>query len=368
MTGRFILFSVLMAVAVAPTYASLEPGQWEISSDGNRFSLDANQADLKSILGAIRELSPADFMLRAIPDHHVSVRCFNVPLDDLLNRLGLNFVLLYERQSDDDDFTLAKGWLGVPESSKPQAPSPFSAEPSLSAEKSDRPPLTDSARSLLSAGKPGDTYCAAFPITVRVDGNMIDWPEGVPRHKVDHTMFVGDNGPTDDADASFSLGGVADDDYLYLSIDVLDDQKAAEKASSLPLAIDDYIHLLVGAGDNGQEPVSVKINRHHVLTTAAGSDRLQTAARQYVSFNSGSRAAIIDSPSGWKLEVAVPFSALGIQGSTARELQFNVLLHDADKGKEATSLLAWNRSGKLAVHPAAPVGAGMGAMRVLDIR
>jgi hypothetical protein len=366
-TAMQIRYNILFFICLtATTFAasSIEPGQWELSSNGEVYSLHANAAGIRPILDAIREISPADFRIRAFQDKDITLQTYNVPLDSLLVALGLSFVLLYEQADSESSYQLSKGWISNSESpDNSRSRNPF-ADTSPPAGKSDAPGQTipENIRRELEAAKPNEEYRAASPITVKIDGNAGDWPSGIPRQFVSHEFLVAGNAPTNDADASFGLAGAADDDYLYLAIDISDDRRATDKADKLPLAMDDSLEIVIIAGGN---PVNAVINRHHVLTARSdGDDTLQTASRQLVSFNNGTKAAIINANDGWKLEVAVPLDSLGNKSEKVTSVGFNVLLHDADKGEDEPSVLSWSSGGSL-VSGHTP---GNGMLRILKMQ
>ncbi len=372
----FTATAMILAVVIrAGADAELESGQWRMSSDGTLYSIDANRADVKDILRALQEVSPSEFRIRDFRDREVSLRLYNVTLGTLLDRLDLSFTLQYEKFSGDDEYTLSKGWVSFFDP-QPAQPNPF-AGPGLAAGGGITTPsagtgagvFPEKARALLAEVKEREEYNAAFPVTVKLDGTKSDWPESIPRQFISHQAIVTAHAPTNDTDASFGVAGVADDDYLYLALDVADDLKATNRASALPLMTDDNLQIVVGTGKAGEKPVTVTINRHHVLAAqAAGSDGIQAAAKQYVSFHGGTKAAIIDSPNGWAVEVAVPFSLLGVKGKDASTLGFNVLMNDADLGEKDFATLSWSRYTKLTAFSPSATSSSLGTLRVLDVR
>ena len=194
----------------------------------------------------------------------------------------------------------------------------------------------------------GPLYRSAYAVPIALDGDVGEWPEGVPWHVVSHEMGI--NSPTNDTDASFRVASVADEENLYLAIDITDDMKAVTNAMRLPLAEDDSLQLLIdvdgpGVPKDGSVDLEFTINRHHVLQTTPNG--LRTAARQYVSHYGGARAAIVDAPDGWKLEVSVPFSTFGFRLRDEQEIGFNLVLNDYDAEDEEEHRLFWNSTGRL---------------------
>jgi len=365
MNIRLVIIAICLFTASSRAAETLASGRWELSSDGEFYSLNANRADIREILDAIREISPADFHIRTLHEKEITLQRYNVPLDKLLDSLELSFVLQYERADNEKDYQVSRGWISFSEpasSSAPRSPFADTSSPSGSAAKTGQT-IPEEIRHQLAAAKPNQEYRAPSPVTVKVDGNPGDWPAGIPRQQVSHQQLISGQAPTNDADASFGLAGAADDEYLYLAIDITDDLLATNRASTLPLTRDDNLEIIISAGG---VPVSAVINRHHVLTGREdGDDSLQTTARQLVSFNNGTKAAIMNSGDGWKLEVAVPLESLADNAGKVNALGFNVLLHDADQGEGDPSILSWSSGGTLV--PGQSIANGSGILRILKM-
>lgn len=361
---RFIWMITLFATTAGAAEEVL-PGRWELSSDGELYSLNANQAGIRPILDAIREISPADFRIRAFQDRDVTLQTYNIPLDELLEHLELSFVLQYERANNEDGYQISKGWISFSEPASATAPrSPFAdtAPPSDSSANPGQQTIPDEIRRQLAAAKSNEEYRAVSPITVKVDGTTGDWPTGIPRQFVSGRQLIAGPAPTNNADASFGLAGAADENYLYLAIDIADDRLAFDKADKLPLAQDDNLEIIITASG---VPVSAVINRHHVLTSRVdGDDSLQTTSRQLVSYHNGTKAAIMNSGNGWQLEIAVPLDSLGDKADV-NALGFNVLLNDVDQGEGSPTVLSWSSVGTLV--PGQSSYNGSGVLRILKV-
>ena len=91
----------------------LAPGQWELNVAGSMYSLRANEADLSDVVSAIDAMTPADVRLRSLPDRHVSGTFHDLGLDDLLDRMDVDYVLFYDRGDAPDRAVLRRALIGL---------------------------------------------------------------------------------------------------------------------------------------------------------------------------------------------------------------------------------------------------------------
>lgn len=349
----------------------MEKGSWRISSDGERFSLESQEAALSSVLEAVQELVSIEIRVRDFEDHPVSIRMDDVPLDRLLERLGLSYVLTYRREGGGEDYQLETGWVAF----FPPAPgadagravtSPFHPSRTAQAGEPDKSeawpaPVVEA----LKAGVNGEEYRAAFPVSITVDGAVVDWPEGAPVHTVASRGPDGSTVSTNrDKDASFAMKGVADDDYLYLALHVSDDLRATNNLAALRSLPDDTLEVRLSSSDEGAEPVRITIQRHHVFASATPGGVLEVAPRQFVSFSEGTRAVIVDGPEGWTVEMAVPLERLGPSTPSQTRYGFDVVLTDRDSGEDSAARISWRSAGRVVRTP----GDELGALRLWDVR
>jgi len=184
-------------------------------------------------------------------------------------------------------------------------------------------------------------YRSAVPVSPKIDGRTADWPDGVPIQSITSVAAIGSRVPTNDADASFTMAGVADGTNMYLSLAVRDDRKAVTNAVASPWQNDDSLRLILAPP--GGTGVTVTINRHHVLSAVPNAAGVpQAVPVQFVSYNSGVKAAIVDHAEGWGLEVAVPLAPFGVATQNNARLGFNILLQDVDAGRNEPAVLSWN--------------------------
>ena len=113
-----VICTVLLASAVLAALAVMEdeveerlrPGHWRISTDGEIFSLSANEAPVEDLFLAIQNLASGKVRAEKVGEGRVSARYYNVPLDELLSRLGIEYVLVYQRGAH-DGYELESGWV-----------------------------------------------------------------------------------------------------------------------------------------------------------------------------------------------------------------------------------------------------------------
>jgi len=354
-------------------------GTWEISGDGEVFSFQADGADPADIIRGLEAMSGVTLNIKRLPVEKVSVKYFNVTLDQLMYRLGLDYVLEYTMNEKGDQYELSRGWINYTEPVRNTADEFIAVTPDQ--DNTGQPgqgsmngnsifPEEIRKKLAVSAPEPNESpiYRAAYPVSPTLDGRTGDWPVGVPWQEVSSRSSVGVNAPTNDLDASFAMAGVADGTNMYLALAIRDDLKAVTNRARLPLVNDDSIRLLLSS-PGGANPVSININRHHVLTsspTSAGA--LKAAPVQFVSYHNGVKAVIRDDDDGWRVEMSVPLDPLGVNVANDKTIGFNVLLNDADASEPENSILSWSRNASLQYSPDDQTNSGLGQMEFIDVR
>lgn len=367
-----LLLTILLTIRVTAV------GTWEISGDGEVFSFQADEADPADIIRGLEAMSGVTLNVKRLPTEKVSVKYFNVTLDQLMYRLGLDYVLEYTKNKEDGQFELSRGWINYSEPVRKKSGDFVEVTPD---QETSGLPGTDTGggdlifpeevRKKLAVAAPGSdespTYRAAYPVSPNIDGRTGDWPSGVPWQQISSGSSIGVNAPTNDHDASFAMAGVADGNNMYLALAIRDDMKAVTNRVRLPLQNDDAIRLYLSS-PGGANPLSININRHHVLTSSSvSSGTLKAAPVQYVSYHNGVKAVIMDDDDGWRIEMSVPLDPLG--GTPADGLiGFDVLLQDVDASEPASSLLSWSRNASLQFSTDNPPYSGLGRMEFIDIR
>ncbi len=92
---RGILTSVCLLLA-----ASASAGSFSLERTGDRYTLTATEAFLSDILAEIDRQEPASLRFYGDYPQSISATYRNVPLEQLLDRLGVSYVLTYEEDAD----------------------------------------------------------------------------------------------------------------------------------------------------------------------------------------------------------------------------------------------------------------------------
>jgi len=86
---------------------AVPPGLIQVHNRSDYFSVEANDAPLVDVLVAINEVTGPRLRFTDVPDRHVTVRYHDLELNEVLNRLGVTYVLSYEPTSE----KLVSGWM-----------------------------------------------------------------------------------------------------------------------------------------------------------------------------------------------------------------------------------------------------------------
>jgi len=329
--------SVMAAVRMEPP-----PGRWTLSTDGERITIWANEAPLRDLMEEISAVTPAKVDIDNLPDRTVSVRYTNLPLEDLLAKLNVSFVLTFARESS-GEYALESAWVShfAPSPGGGPAPAggaPVPGAPGAASFASGALPLllgyTDTNQVLADTG---NLYRSPYPLSMNVDGKIDEWPPELPWQVVTHQM--GQGVATNDADASFRFASSADAENLYLAFKVRDDGKVllkdeirdAPQEDSLEITVNDHI---------------VVMQRHHVWRTNAEGEPTGSG-RQYVTLYDGSRAIVVDQDDGYVVEMAIPLSSVGVNLEQGQEVNFNIVMNDDDDGGDRDNTLIWSTSRRM---------------------
>jgi len=198
------------------------------------------------------------------------------------------------------------------------------------------------AFSVVSAAFGGTNYDCPFPISIRLDGDLSDWAgTGAEFILVPH-----DKGTTpapDDASGSFRFAAAADDDWLYVAIDIKDDViKYGETDDWQDDSVEIYIdanHARTEAYENddvqitiGARNIDLKNIENPALTGSAGVADTKT------------QAAVVRVSGGWIVEAGIPLknSKWSIIPEVGKVIGFNVHFNDDDNGEGRDYKLIWS--------------------------
>lgn len=199
-------------------------------------------------------------------------------------------------------------------------------------------------------GETGVLYRCGFLRSIKIDGDLADWPKNVSWHQVTHDM--GWNNPTNDEDGSFKFACVADKDYLYVAVKITDDKECINESIGRDVYDDDSVELYID-GDNSKATVyepdvcQITIGRYNTgvnpekpkLNAWTGENGQGIPADQ-----TGTMVAVADDPqSGYAMEIAVPLKVFGIELANGTVIGFNIQLNDDDDGGSYDHKLSWSK-------------------------
>lgn len=196
--------------------------------------------------------------------------------------------------------------------------------------------------SVVSVVFAGTNYNCPFPISIKLDGDLSDWA-GTGAQFILVPSNKGTGPAPSDADASFKFAVVADDKWLYVAIDVKDDV------------------IKYGETDNWEDDsIEIYIDANHARTTTYENDDVQiTIGAKNIDLknidkpaitgstgaaDTGTRAAVVRSSSGWIVEAAIPLknNKWDIVPSVGKVIGFNVHFNDDDDGGGRDHKLIWS--------------------------
>ena len=192
---------------------------------------------------------------------------------------------------------------------------------------------------IIPAAFAGTNYNCQYPVTVKLDGNLADW-RGVEFIFVPHDMGTG--AAPDDADASLEFAAVADDDWLYVAIDIMDDTIQSGETDDYR---DDSVEVYIDANHAGTETYEGDDVQITICAGSIGGDvdnPLLTGSGG--GADTGTKAAVVEKAGGWIVEAAIPMnnSKWNIKPAPGLVIGFNVHFNDDDDGDTRDHKLIWS--------------------------
>jgi hypothetical protein len=174
--------------------------------------------------------------------------------------------------------------------------------------------------------------CARAPHAITVDGNLADWPELPVRVSTpDRVTYPGNwSGP---ADCSFAFSTAYDDSFLYVAVNVTDDDLMVDRTDAL--WSQDSIAVCLDGRERSlreSEPPSLATEFTSYLLFYLSPGK-ETPMRWYQSerLPEGCRAVCVATDDGMALELAIPIAYLNErQDGSWKDFQLNVLVNDID--------------------------------------
>jgi hypothetical protein len=347
-TAVKLLFQVALVLSMAAVArAGLpEAGKWRLSTDGEYISLEANQVPLARLVRAINEFTPAEIDMDDLPDRNVTLRYQSIPIGDLLAKLNVSYVLTYARDAGAGDFRLESAWVGhfaaqpgagavAPGLAAPAGPGGVvAALPAGGIAKAMGYQTAEAVRKDV-----GVVHRVPFPLVMKVDGDVSDWPADMPWHEVAYTANrlgtpVDVGGTTNDADASMKFASTADQTNLYMAVKIRDDKKVLDRSEADDAENNDSLVISIGGVTN-------IIRRHNIWRVNEQGD-VVGSGRQIVSLNNDTSAVVVDGSDGWEVELQVRHNAVGLQPESAPNVPFDIWLNDDDDGGERDTQIRWS--------------------------
>ena len=330
---------------------ALEPGMWSLSTDGRYITIHTYEADIKKVLGAIQDLTPAEFNIRKLPNKTLSVKYTDVELERVLSSIGVNYMLSYSRNEETDELILERAYLNrTAAKGGPRKSGPTTSSAGVSSYKGESLKATYGGLTPAQIIEgPGFIGNADVPLEhMTMDGDVSDWPEEIPWQRVsgDAPLSVGGDGtlspgvnnivgigdePNEDTDASMDMAAVLDGDKLRIAVKIKDDKLSFAELDDLEKFYDDYLRLTIKAGDT--KPISMRMLRHHVQPKQHEDGTITTQERQNVAHYSGLRSTIVPGPDGWTIEAEISMEDLGITDGNTK-FTIGSELGDSDEGED----------------------------------
>lgn len=186
---------------------------------------------------------------------------------------------------------------------------------------------------------PGETYFAAFPLTITVDGAFQDW-EDVPKAQVTQ----GPQPASDpERDGSFTFAAAADMENLYLWIDVIDANIVAG-VHGVEYWFEDSVEVYInGTGDlslTSYEPGVVQIN---IPAINIGRPVSETVFAGINASSVNTRAIVVKTETGYAIEAALPLTrgVWDITPQSGSEIGFQIQLNGATQ-RDRDIKLSWS--------------------------
>ena len=175
-----------------------------------------------------------------------------------------------------------------------------------------------------------------------IDGDFKEW-DGLDGIHVRRMVYGGMFNP-ENTDGLFKVR--ADDSFIYLFADIIDDQPQENKFPAPQGWRDDSIEFFFGTDTGYHTFYKSSDHRVRIVPQSKTNKSAYDVSLNDVSMNGSIKAAIVYSEHGYKVEAAIPFSLMSIKKLKPKQkVRGDFQINDADDGKERARLIHWN-SGK----------------------
>ena len=190
----------------------------------------------------------------------------------------------------------------------------------------------------------GDTYYAAFPITMTVDGNLAEWAA------VPYATFTDGPQPSSNPaqDGSISFAAVADAQNLYFAAQVTDANIIAGQ-NGIQYWLEDSVEIYINATGNfdltSYAPGVVQLN---IPAANIGGSPDASILSGLNGEMTRARVAVVQTPTGYAIEAAIPLvnDQWNITPTEGGTLGFQVQLNGANAQGARTLKLSWSNKDK----------------------
>ena len=174
-----------------------------------------------------------------------------------------------------------------------------------------------------------------------IDGEFKEW-DGLDGIHVRRMVYGGVFNP-ENTDGLFKVR--ADDNFLYIFADILDDQPQENNFPAPQAWRDDSIEFFFGTDTGYHTFYKNTDHRIRIVPQSKKNKFAYDVGVNDVSMNGSIKAAVVYSEHGYKIEAAVPFSLLSIKKLKPKQkVRGDFQINDADDGKERARLIHWNSS------------------------
>lgn len=203
-----------------------------------------------------------------------------------------------------------------------------------------KPYVIDDPRFAPGAGRTRRSIQAGrvAPGAIAIDGALTGWP-GRPPERIGADQLVSGK-DAQGFEAAFKL--CWDEANLYLLANVTDPTPMNNPKSGGHLWAGDGVELFIGS-ENLDQPGTLLFSDHQVLIGAKSEAKDATwvvNAPQQPAIPLAVAASV--DGTGYVLEAAIPWAALGVAPKEGQELIFDIAVDDAPKGGDRTRQLMWN--------------------------
>jgi len=185
--------------------------------------------------------------------------------------------------------------------------------------------------------------------TVVLDGDLTDLAWGAaPWHFVDHKTGTAP-APNDD-NASLQFAAVADDEWLYIAIDVTDDEIQNTEDPAADVWKDDSVEIYIDADDGGTDVYDTAKGKWDTQISIGaenfgGDVDAPSLGGSGDGAGVGTRAAVVETATGYIVEAAVPLDSPDKWDFALEDgmvIGFNIHMNDDDDGGERDNKLIWS--------------------------